>query len=363
MPLLSYAAGIASLIVLFLIYGTFAQTWDITKLYKGADGKPSASKLQWLLWTVVVVFAYIAIYAARVMKGHIEPITDIPQNILLSMGFSVTTMATAKGITSAYTASGRDNRAPADAQGKPDPSNKSGIFLDEDGFPELSKIQMIAWTLIAIVTYLFSVNTTLTTYAQASDTAANKAPTTATATAPPPATLTATASQTTTISVTANPSTTISVTSNPPAAANSGSENATKPVSLPDIDGALMVLMGLGQGAYLGKKLTKSDQPRLSGLSAGSGAPGTELKITGSSFGDGRNGSLITFDGNPIQSDVLDANWQDSAVTFTIPDKPPTDKEWKADGQKVLIGLVVNGQDSANQVPFTVSPVKQQPVA
>jgi len=75
-------------------------------------------------------------------------------------------------------------------------SSFGAIFQDDAGFPDLSKVQMIAWTFIAIVTYLIAVGSRI---------------------------------------------------------------HQRNYCSLPDIDSALMVLMGLGHGAYLGKKLVTQD--------------------------------------------------------------------------------------------------------
>lgn len=292
MQIVPYFIGIVALLVLLIIYRMFAHTWDVTQLYEGTDGKSSSSKVQWFLWTLTVIFAYVVLYAARVMHGDFQPTSEIPVNVLLAMGFSITTMATAKGITASYVASGRIFKLAADSKGNPDPSNRGGIFLDDDGYPDLSKIQMIAWTLIAIVTYLFAVANAVQSH----------------------------------------------------------------PAALPDIDSALMVLMGLGQGAYLGKKLTTSDQARLTGLSVANGKPGIPVKIAGLSFGSQQNGSFITIDGDPFPILIPAADWTDSQVAFTIPTTQPGGAPWPAGGQKIMLGLIVGGMKSANELPFNVTP-------
>lgn len=128
---------------------------------------------------------------------------------------------------------------------------------------------------------------------------------------------------------------------------------------LPDIDGALMVLMGLGQGAYLGKKLTTTLQARLSGLSAGSGKPGDEIKLSGSSFGDQQNGSLITIDNAPFQANIPASDWSDTLIKFKIPEKQLNGEDWPKEGRVIRFGLIVAGQESVNQLPFTVTPKTQ----
>jgi hypothetical protein len=280
----AYVSGIVVLAVLWVLCGVLCGAWNPWKLVIGADGRPSTSKLQWFLWTVVIIFSYAAIYAARAGKGNFEAISDMPANLLIAMGLSITTMAAAKGITVSYVTSGRVVKtATASEDNGPAP-----IIQDDDGFPDLSKIQMMAWTIIAVGIYLISV----------------------------------------------------------------AHQIGTDLPKLPDIEPSLMVLMGLGQGAYLGKKLTTTTVPRLTGLSPGSGKPGTTVTVAGLSLGDKQDGSLLTIDGNPFQPDSPPV-WQDTQISFTIPPKHPGGREW-SEGQRVLVGLIVNGQESANTLPFTV---------
>jgi hypothetical protein len=160
---------------------------------QGADGRPSTSKFQFWLWTGVLIFSYAAIFSMKVAAGNYDPISEIPKNVLIAMGMSVLSATVAKGITVGYVSSGRITK-PAPT---PETSGVGAILQDDTGFPDLSKVQMIAWTLIAIVTYLIAVASRIHT---------------------------------------------------------------NNVQGLPDIDSALMVLMGLGHGAYLGKKLVSQDQ-------------------------------------------------------------------------------------------------------
>jgi hypothetical protein len=286
MTFIPYIAGIAALLLAWVLYGLLAGTWNIWKLVTGTDGRASTSKLQWFLWTVVVVFAYVAIWAARAAAGDFGPITEIPQNLLLAMGLSVTTMAAAKGITVSYVNSGRVIKTSADSARKKD-EGLGPIVSSDEGDPDLSKIQMMIWTLVAIVIYLFAVVDQI----------------------------------------------------------RSGH-------ALPDIDATLMVLMGLGQGAYLGKKLVTTITPRLTGLSPGAGKPGTQITITGMAFGAEQCGSLITMDGNPFHPQGT--AWAADQIKFTLPEKPPSGRDWEP-GQRVTFGLIVGGQESVNSLPFTVT--------
>jgi hypothetical protein len=286
MPFIPYLVGVAALLLAWVLYGLLAPTWNILKLVIGADGRASTSKLQWFLWTVVVFFAYVTTWTARALEGDYDPIAEVPQNLLVAMGLSVTTMAAAKGITVSYLASGRVIKTSADPKDKQDKGLGPAVRSDE-GVPDLSKIQMMIWTLLAIVIYLFALV-----------------------------------------------------------------DQIGGDLVLPDISTTLMVLMGLGQGAYLGKKLVTTVTPRLTGLSPGEGTPGTQITITGMAFGTKENGSLITMDRNPFFPQGV--VWADAQITFMLPDKPPSGQDWTP-GQRVSFGVIAGGQESANSLPFTVN--------
>lgn len=274
-----YLSGIIALIVLWLLYWILARTPNPSKLIVGADGRYSSSKIQFFLWTLVVIFAYVTVFVARVSKGNSEVISEIPANILIAMGFSATTMTVAKGITSSFATNGQVNKTQAAE------ASLSTIFCDDDGFPDLSKIQMLAWTLIACFMYISRL--------------------------------------------------TLAMRVDPPA--------------LPDIDPAMMVLMGLGQGAYLGKKLTTTDTPRLTGVSPASGPVNTPITLSGMSFGAVPSGNMIVFNG---MSDLpADTVWGDTEIKFKLPSKQPNGTDWLV-GQ-ITIGLVVGGRISANTLSFT----------
>jgi hypothetical protein len=189
--LVPYGVGVGTVFFLWLLYRV-ASGGSISSLYEGSDGRPSTSKFQFFAWTAVVVFAYAAIYSLKISAHHFDAVNEIPKNVLIAVGMSVISAAAAKSITVSYISTGRITKSVA---GKGSASF-GAIFQDDSGFPDLSKVQMIAWTFIAIATYLIAVGSKI---------------------------------------------------------------HQRDYSSLPDIDSALMVLMGLGQGAYLGKKLVTQD--------------------------------------------------------------------------------------------------------
>jgi hypothetical protein len=319
-----FLIALAVMFVLWFLFALVTKNWGPVKVFEGQDGQPSSSKLQFWLWTLVALFSYVAIYAARLLDAHsTEAIKEIPHNLLIAMGMSIATATGAKSITSSYVQSGKVTKPQAaasntaanqgaggnaqqpqqpqqagQANAKPGAkaSSISMLFTDDDGTPDLSKIQMLAWTVISIGIYLISVG--------------------------------------------------YEVGSKDPAKLAQG---------LPDIDTALMVLMGLGQGAYLGKKLVTTTTPRITGLSPGTGAAGTRITMSGLSFGDSMNGGQVTYDGRPIDSSLV-SNWQDTSIQFAIPATNPDGNPWPAgQTQHIQIGVICSGQVAANQLPFAVT--------
>ena len=272
-----YLIALGFLVLLWVIYRVLSGTWNPLKVICGADGRPSTSKLQMWLWTVVVLFSYVAIYAARVKSGQFDPINEFPENVLIALGLSIVTGTAAKGITVSYLKSGEIVKPPPTSS----TSGPSAVVKDDDGSLDLSKIQMLAWTVVAIGVYLINVVVEI---------------------------------------------------KHPPYD------------KLPDIDAALMVLMGLGQGAYLGKKLVSTDVPRITAVTSQQTAGTTVITIQGDTFGPVQNGSLVTIDGIPVTTPV--SFWSDTQINLNLPPTHPNGNAWTA-GQQVQIGLVVNGHKSA----------------
>jgi hypothetical protein len=116
-------------------------------LVRGLDGRPSTSKAQWWIWTAAVIFGYVAVFVERWLRGSPGAGLEVPQNLLLAMGFSGATMAAAKAITGAQVARGVLDKGKTSTV-------VGGILTDDDGVPDLSKIQNMAFTAIAVFVYL-----------------------------------------------------------------------------------------------------------------------------------------------------------------------------------------------------------------
>jgi hypothetical protein len=193
MPYLPYVVGVVFTVALIILYKMTTRD-SFSKLYEGADGRPSTSKFQFFLWTAVVLFSYTALYSVKLLQHppNFDPIASLPDNLLIALGMSVISASAAKAITVSYVNTNRISKSSETSGG-----HFGDIFQDDSGVPDLSKVQMIAWTFIAIATYLIAV----------------------------------------------------------------GHNIATQKPELPNIDKSLMALMGLGQAGYLAKKAVSSDTP------------------------------------------------------------------------------------------------------
>ena len=193
-----YTWGVAVIVMLYVIGGLYGGAWNPMKLFEGSDGRPSSSKFQWLFWTVIVLFSYVVLYVTRARFGYDEGMAEIPTNVLYAMGLSAMTLTAAKGVTVGYVNSGRLTKTEATTA---EDRSISRLLTDDSGNPDLTKIQMMAWTLLTGAIYLSRVMQL--TYANI--------------------------------------------------------HRDADLLQMPDIDKSLMLLMGLGQGTYLGKKVTSMD--------------------------------------------------------------------------------------------------------
>jgi hypothetical protein len=278
---LAVLIGLAVLALLYVATGKTTGKWNPRKLIEGADGRASTSKFQWLLWIMVVIFAYAVLWVLRAKQGDYAAISQVPVNLLTVLGFSTGTAAAAKGITSGYVQGGQVAKGQA-VGGRTQP----GILQDDSGVPELAKIQVMAFTLIALGIFL----TTLIHQ------------------------------------IVSNPVTT----------------------SLPNLDSSLLVLMGISQGGYLGKKLVTFGSPALNAAIPSSAASNSQVTLTGAGLGP-PPGGLLTMNGAPITV----TSWSASAIKFQVPAADPSGGGTWPPPAPVQLAVTVRGQ-TTDPVPFTV---------
>jgi hypothetical protein len=270
--------GLGVLALLYAVTALTSHQADPRKLVQGTDGRPSTSKFQWLLWIVAVLFAYTVLWVLRAKQGDYSAISQVPVNLLVVLGFSTGTAAAAKGITSGYVQTSLVSKANL---------TKGGILSDDTGTPELAKIQVMGFTLIAIGIF---VGTLIH-----------------------------------------------QIVSNPVI------------TSLPNLDSSLLVLMGISQGGYLGKKLVTFGPPAVYAAIPSSAAAGVAVTLTGASLGPPPGGSL-TLNGTPIPF----TSWSAGAIEFTVPAADPSGAgaAWPPP-EAVQLAVALRGQTS-NSVGLVV---------
>jgi len=274
--------------LIFLSVAIAITRQKIHKLWYGDDDKPSTSKFQFALWTAVVLFVfgtYAALYLINQITIDTTATCSFPRNIWIVLGLSGLTAVAAKGITVGQLAGGR----------KTEQSAGGGLVTSDEGVPDLTKVQLVTWTLLAIGVYLWQFFNSLGD-----------------------------------ISIDA-------LTSSPSC-------------HMPDIDTTLMVLMGLSQATYLGTKFVSTDTARITSITPANGPRGTSITIGGAGFGDAQHGNLVTIDNTPIS---VPTTWTETQVTFAIPQN--NNGVPLAPGPHT-IGLLVGGQVSLGVITFTLDP-------
>lgn len=319
----STAISIGFLLALWLLNNILiGKSKSILDYFKGKDGRASTSKFQFFVFTFAFVFAFVLIHTfIWFVTRHFVLIDNIPKNVLLAMGFSGVTFVGAKAITVTQISTGKLSKpdisdpkpvttgAPAVPPPSTQPVVNSWTFLvtDDDGNLDFSKFQMLIWTLIAVTIFIINAYQIICDLTPPKEIALLK-----------------------------------------------GYKMPTP--TLPDINDALMVLMGLGQGAYLGKKLVLAPTPRLTGISVAVAAAADminpTIQIIGGDFGGQQAGSQILFDGMPLPPKAVVKTWSASAITFDPGPNHPNGTALKS-GQIVQVSLLINGIASSNTLPFT----------
>ncbi|MGA3042880.1 MAG: hypothetical protein ABSF54_19045 [Bryobacteraceae bacterium] len=196
-----WAVMIATAIVFLAI--TFILSRNIRGLlFIGEDGRYSNSKTQISLWFGLVVVTYVAAFLMRWVHAGLIGHISIPTNLLMLSGLSALTFAGAKGITTAKnaaaTAKGGGERTKRKSESTEAALNTASfpgdLLKSDDGQFDLGDYQMMVIVLITVVSYIWIAANFLSNMPQC-----------------------------------------LSVT-------------------LPDVDGTMLAMFGVGQGAYLTKK-------------------------------------------------------------------------------------------------------------
>src|SRR5215831_10531655 len=128
--------------------------WDIIR---DDNWYPSLAIFQFLLWTGIVLFAYLGIAITRLFSG-IGPFVEIPPPLIIVMGISAAVPLTGAVVSNfqyaGTTPTGVEptKEVPSDRIREKLPGFKT--MLMENGKITLPRFQMFAWTWIGIIAYL-----------------------------------------------------------------------------------------------------------------------------------------------------------------------------------------------------------------
>ncbi len=132
---------------------------SIRDIVRGDAGRYSISKLQMLLWTGCFVFTYMVVMVGRVLNGE-SFVTEIPEALLALMGISIATFSSAKAIVQGKQPAlqpGADTSQEAMPSGATTSKGAADLTQDSAGNTDVSRVQLLAWTIIGVVLYLFQV--------------------------------------------------------------------------------------------------------------------------------------------------------------------------------------------------------------
>jgi hypothetical protein len=242
--------------------------WDIIR---GPDMLPSLSSFQFLLWTLVILFAIIGVYLVRILQGVSDPPSGpIPVNILALMGISVG-VPIINSLTHRYRSIDLHHIEKSDTEQRNSENklklrklkgNGLGHMLYEDEKPSLNRFQMFSWTVISIGIYLIVLFSKVI-------------------------------------------------------------ESANNPnnLILPDIDPIFVVLMGLSQIAFLGIKSADDRLLKIVKIIPNKVRAGDYVSIFGNNFGE--NGGIVWIDKRrmrfPGPDNELSEDWSDDRIDIRIP--------------------------------------------
>jgi len=159
---LAFMVSFLIIILIMYVFKRLGKQKSLGGIILNEHGYPTLSKFQFLLWTLVIAFVFLAIQITRIIAtdytaGSEYLIRDIPENLLVLMGISV-----AVPIISSKS---MDEKKFS----KEDVSSFGMMFYNKQGNLDLARLQMFLWTIIGIVIYLYIVFDQFTTLSSAND--------------------------------------------------------------------------------------------------------------------------------------------------------------------------------------------------
>lgn len=162
---LCYFIGILFLAIFWLISYGITRNPNPFAMAKGS-GKGgendyfNASLVQMIVFTMLTIFAYTTVFAARavlnegkmLLPGEGNDWLKVPTNLLILMGISVGTAVASRAIKTQQ--KNNETQTGHEKSESEKPTDQSSLTTDSKGRTDLIKIQMLVWTVIAVIVYL-----------------------------------------------------------------------------------------------------------------------------------------------------------------------------------------------------------------
>lgn len=154
----SLLAGIVVDLVLFYVASLLGRKISgktgLVPLISEEDKYPSLARFQLLLWTFVIVFAFVTISFVRIFSGVLASVS-FTTNILTLLGVSVASPVISAGVSQAKYSTG----------GKPleDAKDYKSLYtmVEENTVFSVTRFQMLAWTFVSVIIFLATLFTLL----------------------------------------------------------------------------------------------------------------------------------------------------------------------------------------------------------
>jgi len=145
--------AIAGALAILLVLAGVATRGNLRAFVIGADNRYSKSQFQFVLWSAIVLSAYLATLFLRLWAHGLDLLggVAIPTNLLVFSGLSAITFGAAKAIT---VAKSDTPGTPRKTLGQP---NLRDLVRDDLGYIDFGDFQMILITLIAATIYFWEV--------------------------------------------------------------------------------------------------------------------------------------------------------------------------------------------------------------
>lgn len=143
---------------LLLFAAALFSHWKPAQFLVGIDNRYSNSQCQLGIWFVAALTIYLATFGLRLWIGGLDFLGGIaiPQNVLVLTGLSALTFGGARLITTQKVAGTSPNDIGAPKQPAMKPHLIADLMQNDDGKPDIGDFQMIFLSALAVIIYVWS---------------------------------------------------------------------------------------------------------------------------------------------------------------------------------------------------------------